>query len=103
MKILRAVIEHVRVVRRRGHRRNALKAVDQIAGGIAIKRLRADPIVLLLSSLQIHHAILSLARSVDDVWIARIRHDWSSLASWTRTPIIAGVWIGFAWSGDRGG
>src|SRR6267143_623747 len=102
MKILRSIIKDVRVVRRCRHRRDSLKAINEIAGRIAIKRLRADPIILLLSSLQIHHAVLSLARSVDDVWIAWIRHDWSSLAPWTRTPIIAVVWIGLAGSDDRG-
>src|SRR5262249_2340521 len=87
MHVLRTVVEHVRIVGRRGHRRNSLHAIDQIFRGIAIKRLRANPVVLLLTGLEIHHAELSLARAVDDVGIRWIRHDWTSFTTRTSAPV----------------
>ena len=37
MKILRPVIEHVRVMRRGRHGRDSLEAINEIAGGIPVK------------------------------------------------------------------
>src|SRR6185369_7827473 len=87
VNVLRAVVKHIWIVRRRGHRRYALHAIDEIARGISVKRLAANPVILLLSGLEIHHAVLSLARAVNDVGIHRMRHDWASLTSWTSAPI----------------
>src|SRR6185503_13932478 len=83
MHVLRTVIEHFRIVRRDCHRRNALHAINEVARGISIQRFTANPVTLLLTGLQIHHAILSFARSVDDVRVERVRHDWTSLTTWT--------------------
>ena len=102
MKILRAVVQHVWIVRGRRHRRNSLKTQDQIAGGIAIQRLRTDPVILFLTNFQIHHAVLAFARSINDVRIVRMGHDWAGLASGTGAPIVAIVWISLAGNNDCG-
>ena len=102
MKILRAVVQHVWIVRGRRHRRNSLKTQDQIGGGIAIQRLRTHPVIFFLAHLQIHDAVLAFARSVDDIRIAGMGHDWAGLASGTGAPIVAIVWISLAGNNDRG-
>src|SRR5215510_12056132 len=87
MHVLRSVIEYVGVVWRRGHWRHSLKSVDEITGRIAIQRLRANPLILLLPRLEVHHAILTFARSVDDFRIPGMRHDRPGLAAGAGTPI----------------
>ena len=64
-----------------------MKAIDEITRRISIERLRTYPVVLLLARLQIHHAVLTFARTVNDVGILWIRHDWTRLASWTCAPV----------------
>src|SRR5262249_49404086 len=96
MKVLRAVVKDVRIVRRRGHRRDSLKSKNQITRRISVKRLRADPIILLLAGLQIHHAVLTLARSIDDVRIFWIRHDRAGLATGPGAPILAALGVRLA-------
>ena len=50
---LRAVVDGVRVVRRDFHRRNALEAVGELAARVAVERLRADPVLLLVGGGQV--------------------------------------------------
>ena len=94
MQILGPVIKDIRIVRRRRHRRDALESINQIDGVVAVQRLCTDPIILFLAGLEIHHAVLALARSVDDVRIARVRHDRTRLTSWTASPVGQGVRLG---------
>ena len=101
MQVLRSVIKHFRIVRRRGHRRNSLKTKDQITRWISVQRLRADPVVLLLARLQIHHTVLPFARSVNDCRIFRIRHNWTGLASRPRSPIFTALRVRLARNYDR--
>src|SRR6185369_9218370 len=53
-------------------------------------RLASDPVILFLPGLEIHHAVLAFARSVNDVWIRRMRHDWTSFTTWTSAPVSRG-------------
>src|SRR3712207_8242915 len=46
--VLRAVVERRRVVGGHLHRRHALEPVDEVLPRVAVERLRADPILLLL-------------------------------------------------------
>src|SRR5882672_5386790 len=101
MQILRSVIQHVRIMRRGGHRRYALHAVNQIAGGIAVQRLRADPIALLLPGREVHHAVLAFARAIDDFRIFGMRHDWPGFTTWTSSPVFASGGVGLTRHDDR--
>src|SRR5207237_8100968 len=86
---LRSVVEDLGIMRRGGHWRNSLHSIDEIASGIAVQRLRADPVILLLSRLEVHDSVLSLARSVDDVGILWMGHDGIGLAAGAGTRVIA--------------
>ena len=63
---------------------------------IAIERLPAGPVVLRLTGHHVHHLELSLARTVDDVRILRMRHDRTSLASRPRAPFFAALRVRLA-------
>ena len=81
VEVLGPVVQHVRVVRRNGHRRHPLHAVDQVARRVAVERLPADPVVLLLAGGQVHPAVLPFARAVHVVGIERVRHDGAGFGS----------------------
>src|ERR1051326_7659561 len=75
MQILRAVVDDMRVVRRNLHRRDPLEAVNEIASGIAVERLRANPVALFIRRVEIEPAELTLATSIHNIGIALARND----------------------------
>src|SRR5204863_1030493 len=88
VQVLRAVVNHARIVRGKLHRRNALETVNQIAAGVAVQRLRADPIALLVCRVQIQTAELALAASINDVGVYGVRDDRARFASGPNTEIL---------------
>ena len=79
--VLRAVVHRMRSVRRNLHRRHALEAILQLAPCVAVERLRADPVALLIRSAQILPAELALATAVDDLGFHRVGNDRSGFAA----------------------
>ena len=81
MKELRAVIDDVRIVGRDLEGRDALHAIADVAGRLAITILWIDPVGLFLTCLHVHPIELALADSVDDVGSAGLRLHRAGLAS----------------------
>ena len=84
--VLRAVVDHARIVRASLHRRHALEAEEQVLAGVAVERLRADPVLLLLPAAQRRAAELPLARAVDRVRVRAVRDDRPRLAARALAP-----------------
>ena len=86
---LRTVVDRARIVRRDLHGRNPLEAVDQVAARIAVERLHADPVALLVGGVQVEAAELALATAVDQFGMFDIGNDGTGLATGTGAEILA--------------
>ena len=75
-------------MRRHLHRRHALKTVDQVGAAIAVQRLRAHPVLLLVTRLEAEARELSLARPVDDGRVERAGDDRPRLAAGPGAPLL---------------
>ena len=78
-----------------------MEAQNQITRRIAVQRLPANPVIFFLAGSEIHHTVLPFVRTINDVRIARVRHDWPSFAAGTGAPVVTRCWISLTGNNDR--